>query len=106
MDDALPVNAPTFTKTYKKLEPKAVREAGERDAAYFRLASYPEWKTFKEDIDALKSRLDDEVAIDKAKDMADFGFRVAVRDLTKTYLNFVVSMVEQSKDYFDKPENE
>lgn len=101
----MPIEASSFAQTFKRLEPKAIKDAESRDASYYRLAESPEWKEFVKDIESLKEGLNSEVNFEKAKDVTEFGYMVLARDLTITYLNRVVSMVEQSRDYLKEEEN-
>ena len=106
-NNAIPTSGEILTKTFKRLEPKVVRDQTEpRDLNYYRLAESEGWKQLKEDILGMTGNLDDVVKLENAQSIAEFGFMVLARDLTKTYLNQVISLVETSSDFVKKLQEE
>lgn len=99
-NSAIPIPASGVLKTYKKLEPEAVTSRTEpRDLNYFRLCETEGWKQLKDDITSMIDNLDSVVKLENAQNISDFGFMVLARDLAKTYLKGVISMVETSHAY-------
>ena len=99
-NNAIPIGADSLLKTFKRLEPKEVREATEpRDLNYFRLAQTEGRKELKSDILGMVENLDNVVKLENANTISEFGFMVLARDLAKTYLKQVISIVETSFDY-------
>lgn len=99
-NNAIPIGADSLLKTFKKLEPQEVRDQTEpRDLNYFRLAQTDGWKQLKEDILGMVDNLDSVVKLENANTISEFGFMVLARDLAKTYLKQVVSVVDTSFDY-------
>ncbi len=106
-NNAIPVSGEILTKTFKKLEPQAVREQTEpRDLNYFRMSETDGWRQLKADIQDMVENLDSVVKLENAHSITEFGFMVLARDLAKTYLNQVIAVVETSSDYVKKLEEE
>jgi hypothetical protein len=103
--NAIPIETNELMKTFRKVAPASVKDSDKRDIAYYEMAETRGWVQFKEDVDSLISSLDSSVKLENAKDISEFGFMVLARDLAKTYLNYMVNLVDGSYETLNQKEN-